>query len=110
MNTAANEDFIVETRRIIFPASMDGTTRCTTFDIVDDDIALEGTETFRVAYIIVSPPGTMRGPVSEAWVDITENDGEKGLLHTHTHTHTLTHKGLDSCSPPSLLFPYLFIQ
>ena len=102
MNTAANEDFIVETRRIIFPASMDGTTRCTTFDIVDDDIALEGTETFRVAYIIVSPPGAMRGPVSEACVDITENDGEKGLLHTHTHAQRVGL--LLSTFPPLSLF------
>ena len=75
--TAAGEDFIVATRTIVYPASLDGTTGCTSFDIVDDDIALEGTETFRVVYNIVSPPGAMRGPVSEAWVDIIDNEGEK---------------------------------
>ena len=87
LDTASNEDFIVATRRIIYPASLDGTTRCTSFDIVDDDIALEGTETFRVVYNIVSPPGAMRGPIEVAWVDITENDGEKIIAHAHTHVH-----------------------
>ena len=74
LDTAAGEDYVVETMQIVFPANPVGTTRCTSFTIIDDDIALEGTETFNVVYNIVSPPGAMRGPIEEAWVDIIDND------------------------------------
>ena len=61
------------------------TTRCANFGIVEDDIALEETETFRVVYSIVSPPGAMRGPISEAWVNIADNDRHGKKEYTHIH-------------------------
>ena len=93
----ADEDYTTATRTITFPVSSTSTRRCTSFDIIDDTIGLEGNESFTVRV------GTS-GPLS--WVTIVDDDstlvlfvrrgGEAILkLHihmfTHSHLHTPSH-------------------
>ena len=63
---SAGEDFTLATRTIRFPASPTPTQLCTSFDITDDTIGLEGNEMFTVR---VKPSGP------ESWVTIIDDDG-----------------------------------
>ena len=64
-------------RRVIFPIAVAGGLSCTTIGIVDDEIAQEGDETFNVAFRLpVNPPGSVAGPISQAWVIIIDNDSK----------------------------------
>ncbi len=50
---------------------------CTTFDIVDDDIALEGDEAFNVVFEFVNPQfDVVKGSNEPGMVIIEDNDGE----------------------------------
>ncbi len=60
-----------------FVPSGDGQTVCTTFDIVDDDIALEGDEAFNVVFEFVNPQFPVaKGTDDPGMVIIEDNDGE----------------------------------
>ena len=63
---SAGEDFTPATRTIRFPASATPTQACTSFNIINDTIGLEGNETFTVR---VEPSGP------ESWVTIIDDDG-----------------------------------
>ena len=62
---AADEDYVTATRTITFPISDTITERCTSFDIIDDTIGLEGNESFTVR---VGTSG------QDSWVTIIDND------------------------------------
>ena len=63
---SAGDDFTPATRTITFPASPTPTQVCTSFDITDDTVGLEGNEMFTVR---VEPSGP------ESWVTIIDDDG-----------------------------------
>ena len=63
---SAGDDFTPATRTITFPASATPTQACTSFNITDDTIGLEGNEMFTVR---VDPSGP------ESWVTIIDDDG-----------------------------------
>lgn len=49
------------------------TKQCTSFSIVDDNIAAEGSETFIV--VIRPPDGVQAGSINKAEIIILDNDG-----------------------------------
>ena len=63
---SAGGDFTPATHTIRFPASPTPTQVCTSFDIINDTIGLEGNEMFTVR---VEPSGP------ESWVTIIDDDG-----------------------------------
>ena len=58
---------------ITFPPSESGQRQCVRFDILDDNIALEGDEQFNVDF--TAPPGIPAGMFPDAWVTILDDDG-----------------------------------
>ena len=50
--------------------------RCTTFVILDDDIALEGEETFNLMFMRVSGAMAMPGAISMALGKIIDDDSQ----------------------------------
>lgn len=64
-------DFIATTNQVTFSGA---TKQCTSFSIVDDDIAVEGSETFNV--VIKPPYGVQAGSIDKAEITILDNDGK----------------------------------
>ena len=63
---SAGQDFMPATHTITFPPSPTPTQVCTSFDIINDTIGLEGNEMFTVRVELSGP---------ESWVTIVDDDG-----------------------------------
>ena len=75
-------DFIAAINQVTFPIAADSTTQCTSYSIVDDDIAAEGEETFK-AVIENTPFGVSVGVLGRTDITITDDDGigSSHILH-----------------------------
>ncbi len=63
--------------RVTFQPSDDGQIVCAMFNILDDDIALEGDEAFNVEFELVDPnSGAQKGTDDSGMMAIVDNDGE----------------------------------
>lgn len=70
------------------------TKQCTSFSIVDDDIAVEGSETF---IVVIKPPyGVQTGSIDKAEIIILDNDGKYFFICVLA-THIELHYALDIC-------------
>ena len=74
----ATADFVPATQTITFPVSTTVSRVCTSFQITNDTIALEGNEQFRVDFTV--PAGTQTGVIDTACVTIIDDDGTGEII------------------------------
>ena len=60
---------------VCYTINLHAQVRCTQFTILDDNLALEGNETFNLEFMRVSGANAMPGPTNMAWGQIIDNDG-----------------------------------
>ena len=79
----ASDDFLAETNQVTFPVSPISSSRqCINFTIINDDVAIEGNETFVVE--LVPPPNVLPGDPTETEITIVDNDGMVGYCTTYS--------------------------
>ena len=74
-HVTATIDFIPATRTITFPQSESGSIVCTSFDITDDALALEGDEAFNVDFEFAPGSTAQKGTIAQSIVVIEDDDG-----------------------------------
>ena len=69
-----SEDFVAATNQVTFPASSSSSRQCTSFTIIDDNVAIEGPETF--VAVLNLPPTVQPGQIIETVITILDDDGK----------------------------------
>ena len=73
--TAGDEDFTVSTQTVTFGPGRDRR-QCVQFEILSDDVALEGNENFCGEFTIPDIPGVSKGDTDETVITIIDTDSQ----------------------------------